>query len=106
MEVLSRLLEEAACNNPDFHFHPKCSALKLTHICFVHDLLIFSAAKISSLRVLNGVLAEFEGLSGLKSNPAKSSLFIVGLPQVEKNVLLEFMQFLKGLFRLDTWESL
>jgi hypothetical protein len=67
----------AACNNHDFRFHPKCSSLKLTHLCFADDLLIFSAAKLCSLRVINEVLAEFEGLTGLKSNPVESSLFMM-----------------------------
>jgi hypothetical protein len=41
-------------------------------------------------------LAEFEGLSGLKSNPAKSSLFVAGLTWPEKSVLHEFMQVPEG----------
>lgn len=43
MEGLSRLFEEAAIHNPLFDFHLKCSSLKLTHLCFADDLLIFSS---------------------------------------------------------------
>jgi hypothetical protein len=98
MEVLSRLLEEAACNNLDFQFHPKCAELKLTHLCFADNLLIFSAAKLNSLRVIHDVLAQFEGLSGLKSNPTKSSVFVSGLPVSTKQELLDFLQVPEGSF--------
>lgn len=40
MEVLSRLLEVSALDHPDFRFHPKCSCFKLSHLCFVDDMLI------------------------------------------------------------------
>jgi len=63
MEVLSRLLE-AACNNLDFQFHPKCSSLKLTHLCFADDLLIFSAAKVISLRVSMEFWLSLKGCQG------------------------------------------
>jgi hypothetical protein len=41
MEILSRLLEDMAVANPRFSFHPRCSSLKLTHLCFADNLLIF-----------------------------------------------------------------
>jgi hypothetical protein len=41
IEGLSWLLEKAVIHNPLFDFHPKCSSLKLTHLCFANDLLIY-----------------------------------------------------------------
>jgi hypothetical protein len=79
MEGLSLLLEEIASNNPLFAFHPKCSSIKLTHLCFADDLLIFFAASINSVKAIKGVLDEFELLSGLKANPSKNSLFCGGV---------------------------
>jgi hypothetical protein len=64
MEVFSKL-----------KFHPRCSKLKLTHLCFVNDLLLFSNASIPSINVVKAVLLEFEKLSGLRANPSKSSFF-------------------------------
>jgi hypothetical protein len=75
MEMFSLLLTEAATIDPRFGFHPKCHSLGLTHLCFADDLLIVSAATTDSIRVIQGVLVEFEDLSGLKANPTKSSSF-------------------------------
>jgi hypothetical protein len=44
MEILFLLLEENTYGNPSFDFHPKCANLKLNHLCFADDLLIFLAA--------------------------------------------------------------
>jgi hypothetical protein len=75
MEVLSLLLEEAASGSSGFIFHPKCSAIKLTHLCFADDLLILSAAHLRSIKAIKEVLREFEDLSRLKANPSKRCWF-------------------------------
>lgn len=41
MEGLSLLLDNVASLNSHFGFHPKCSLIKLNHLCFADDLLIF-----------------------------------------------------------------
>jgi hypothetical protein len=65
----SLLLEEAATNKHGFLFHPKCSVLKLNHLCnhlcFADDLLIFSGGKLRSVQIIKEVIDEFEGQSGL-----------------------------------------
>jgi len=91
MEGLSRLFEEAAIHNPLFDFHPKCSSLKLTHLCFADDLLIFSTASCDSIKVINDVLEEFEELAGLKENPTKSSVFFGGVSLGIKNDIMNFL---------------
>jgi hypothetical protein len=91
MEGLSRLFEEAAIHNPLFDFHPKCSSLKLTHLCFADDLLIFSTAFCDSIKVINDVLEEFEELAGLKENPTKSSVFFGGVSLGIKNDIMNFL---------------
>ena len=35
-----------------FTFHPKCSGLQLTHLCFVDDLMVFIASDLSSIHLL------------------------------------------------------
>lgn len=34
MEMLSRLIEEASKNGKEYSFHPRCSEINLTHLCF------------------------------------------------------------------------
>lgn len=39
MEYFSRILNKAICSG--FLFHKNCKAMKLSHLCFVDDLLFF-----------------------------------------------------------------
>jgi hypothetical protein len=84
MEILSLLLEENTYGNPSFGFIPKCANLKLNHLCFADDLLIFSAATLNSVRVIKDVLVEFESLSGLRANPAKSNIFVLEILMLKR----------------------
>jgi len=79
MEIFSLLLDEGACVNPCFAFHLKCASLKLIHLCFADDLLIFSGGNCSSIQIIKDASVDFERLSGLKANPAKSSIFCAGI---------------------------
>jgi hypothetical protein len=54
-------------------------SFEVTHLCFADDLLLFSEASLSSIHVVKAALKEFEELSGLKANPAKSSMFCSGI---------------------------
>lgn len=45
---------------------------KLSHIFFVDDLLLFSEAYFSQVRLMEHVLAQFFGFSGQKVNRSKS----------------------------------
>jgi len=92
---LSSLLEEVAAS-PAFGFHPKCAAVNLTHLCFVDGLLIFSTTNVSLVTAIVGALAEFEKLSGLKANPAKSSIFSVGILADIKHSILELLHMPEG----------
>lgn len=57
MEGLSLLLGEAACFNPHFGWNPKCSVLKINHLCFADDLLIFSAVSLNPVKVIIDALS-------------------------------------------------
>jgi hypothetical protein len=96
MEVLSLLLTEDAVKDPRFGFHPKCQSLDLTHLCFADDPLTVSAATSNSIQVIQGVLNEFEELSGLKANPAKSSFFSSGVSDEDKMCLLDILKMIGG----------
>ncbi|XP_059434561.1 uncharacterized protein LOC132167566 [Corylus avellana] len=79
-----------------FKFHPKCLKVKLTHLCFANDLLIFSEASLSSINVIKAALVEFDDLSGLKANPSKSSFYCSGILDRIKQVLLNALQMKEG----------
>jgi len=107
MEVLSRLLADIPQAHPSFGFHPRCQPLLINHLCFADDLLIFAAADLNSLSIIKSVLEEFEDISGLKANPAKSSLFCAGVNNEDKKELLELMHMNEGNFpfRYQTFDG-
>lgn len=78
VEVLSKLLDQAA-NERKVGYHPNFLALKLTHLTFVDDLVIFTDAKLHSLTGLKYVLDKFYSWSGLKVNFEKSEIFFSGV---------------------------
>jgi hypothetical protein len=98
MEVLSRLLAEVTLDHSNFGFHPKCQALLINHLCFADDLLIFSTAEMNSFSIIKFVLAEFEDLSGLKTNPAKSSFFCAAVNAKDKKKMVDLLQMAEGFF--------
>ncbi|XP_059440872.1 uncharacterized protein LOC132173392 [Corylus avellana] len=98
MEVFSRIMAAHTGGNVGFKFHPKCERMKLTHLCFADDLLIFSEASLSSIKVIKAALIEFENLSGLKANPSKSSLYCSGVSDRMRHILLDDLMMKEGHF--------
>ncbi|XP_022852082.1 uncharacterized protein LOC111373749 [Olea europaea var. sylvestris] len=48
LEYLSRALK-VATNNLDFNYHPKCGPLKITHLAFADDLMLFARGDSTSI---------------------------------------------------------
>jgi hypothetical protein len=72
--------------------------MKLTHLCFADDLLIFSEANVSFIKVFKDALTEFEELSDLKANSAKSSFYCSEILDRFKNTLLSDLHMKEGNF--------
>lgn len=70
MEYLSRLLS-ICIRDPDFEFNQKCYLIRVTHLAFVDDLLLFDRGDLNSMRIMVGTLEEFTNTSGLKINNEK-----------------------------------
>jgi len=96
MEIFSLLLDEGACVNPCFAFHLKCASLKLIHLCFADDLLIFSGGNCSSIQIIKDASVDFERLSGLKANPAKSSIFCAGMDSGQRKEIIDLLGMNEG----------
>jgi hypothetical protein len=88
MEVFSRLMADYTRDGSRFGFHHRCARLRITHLCFADDLLIFSDASTHSVSILKAALEEFEMLSGLHANPDKSTIFCAGISDRRKELLL------------------
>ena len=78
MEYLSRLFKELR-EEKVFKYHPKCSKLAITHLCFADDLLLFSRGDLESIKMLQRCFSKFSQASGLQANQAKSSIYCGGV---------------------------
>ena len=75
--VLSKLLNQAAIAR-EFEYHPQCREVKLTHLSFADDILVFSDGTEESLLGVIEVMRRFARISGLHINATKSSIFASG----------------------------
>ena len=90
MNVLSYMLNRGA-EDGIFGYHPGCAEVKLTHLAFADDLLIFLDGSEASLAGVFTVLSQFQKFSGLEVNISKTSMFSSGLPeQSQQNILNRF----------------
>jgi hypothetical protein len=81
MEAFSRLMDRAVVRGYLEGFsvaHNNGSALKVSHLLFADDTLIFCGAERDHLVHLKGVLMCFEEVSGLRINLGKSELAPIG----------------------------
>ncbi|XP_075101312.1 uncharacterized protein LOC142176929 [Nicotiana tabacum] len=74
MEYLSRTLKEMA-ERKQYHYHFRCAKLKLTHLCFADDLLIFSRGDVESVTEVLQSFNQFSDASGLQSYWAQLFIF-------------------------------
>lgn len=85
MEYLSRLLKhDLLTDKSGFVFHPQCSRIKLTHLLFADDLLLFCRGDVGSVAALKKVMDKFSAMSGLEINHRKSAMFIAGVKAEDK----------------------
>ena len=78
MDILSKLLDVAVAYGV-FNYHPKCKKVKLTHLCFANDLLIFTKGNIESIVGVQKILKLFYTYSGMQLNCEKSEFFYSGM---------------------------
>ncbi|KAL0380245.1 UNVERIFIED_CONTAM: hypothetical protein Sangu_0088800 [Sesamum angustifolium] len=95
MEYFSRLIKRSTTNS-DFNFHPKCEKLKITHLLFADDLMLFSRGDLPSIRILMECLQEFRDVSGLAVNNAKSNIFTAGIQNDTLDEALAMTDFARG----------
>ena len=86
LNSFSLMLNNAA-RDLKFNYHLRCESARLTHLCFADDLLIFMDGSIQSLQAVLQVLKEFELRSGLAVSLQKSSFFLSGLSDEERDLI-------------------
>lgn len=95
MHVLSKMLDRAALNR-QIGYHPYCQNLKLTHLCFADDLLVFSDGKKQSIEGILKIFKDFAEVSGLRISLEKSTLFMAGVSVRFQEHIMEQYPFDKG----------
>ncbi|XP_050238425.1 uncharacterized protein LOC126687917 [Mercurialis annua] len=93
MEYLSRMLNDVS---NDFCFHKSCKKLKINHLMFADDLLLFCHGDIKSVQFLSDSLNSFKNTSGLSVNPSKSQIFFCNINSELKNRILNMLGFIEG----------
>ena len=86
MNCLSFMLKKAAPQE-GLQYHPNCERVKLTHLSFADDLLIFIGGSLKSVQHVLKVLHEFELRSGLKAIMEKTSFYASGLSASETDTI-------------------
>ena len=95
MEYFTRLMT-AAGDHPLFRFHPSCKTLKLNHLMFADDVLIFSKAHLPTLQIIYNTLEEFYKVAGLRANPEKSQIVCRGCNSQLQQQCLEVTCYKEG----------
>ncbi|KAL9677072.1 hypothetical protein QQ045_005299 [Rhodiola kirilowii] len=78
MECLSRMMQRLK-KEDGFYYHPKCHRIKMSHIMFADDLILFSSGRQSAVGAIKKVVMQFLSCSGLGINLQKSHLFTGGM---------------------------
>ncbi|KAG6506034.1 hypothetical protein ZIOFF_031349 [Zingiber officinale] len=94
IEYLSRCFHHLI--PPDFGFHPGCRTLRITHLCFADDLLVFYRGSFNSITQVMSILKYFEQVSGLHINEGKSLVFFSGVTDHIKAEILTMLNFKEG----------
>ncbi|XP_060190863.1 uncharacterized protein LOC132620187 [Lycium barbarum] len=95
MEYLSRLLGGLR-SNKGFKYHPKCSKLGVTYMCFADDLLLFARGDLSYIKALYQCFMVFSGTFGLQENMSKSCVYFGGVASVDRQNKLQQLGFSEG----------
>ena len=78
MEHLSRILK-ASGEAEEFKFHPRCSKLKLNHLVFADDLMLFYKGDMQSIKTLCQGVQLFSSSSSLEANYSKLGIYLAGV---------------------------
>ena len=74
MEAFSRLLL-SRYESGIICYHPRTSKLKLTHLMFADDVMVFFDGSANSLHGISDSLDDFGSWSGLKLNRNKTEVY-------------------------------
>lgn len=89
MECLSRLLL-SRYDAGYIGYHPRTEELKILHLMFADDVMVFFDGTANSLHGISECLDDFASWSGLHINTTKTELFTVGSDQSESVAITRY----------------
>ncbi|GJY12210.1 RNA-directed DNA polymerase, eukaryota, reverse transcriptase zinc-binding domain protein [Tanacetum coccineum] len=92
MEILSLIVQKKVEEKKDFRFHFGCKQLKLTHVCFTDDLLMFCHGDVV-FGVLKEAIEEFGVISDLLPNYNKSTIIFGSIRMEDQQSILDCVPF-------------
>ncbi|KAG7578003.1 Reverse transcriptase domain [Arabidopsis thaliana x Arabidopsis arenosa] len=95
MNVLSKKIDKAA-SDKKISLHPNCKQLSLTHLCFADDLMVFVKGDKKSIQGTMAVFDDFATHSGLKISLEKSTIYMAGISETDREVILQQFPFEYG----------
>lgn len=89
MECLSRLLV-SRFDAGFIGYHPRTTNLKISHLMFADDVMVFFDGTSNSLHGISECLDDFASWSGLHMNTTKTELFSAGVDQIESQAIISY----------------
>ncbi|GKA73603.1 RNA-directed DNA polymerase, eukaryota, reverse transcriptase zinc-binding domain protein [Tanacetum coccineum] len=93
MEILNLLMIRKIEHNGLFQYHFGCKQLKITHVCFADDLLMFCHGDPVSVKTIKEVIEEFGSVSVLLPNYNKSTIIFGSVNKEDRKSVLDICPF-------------
>lgn len=92
MEHLSRVLKVVG-GSEGFSFHPRCNKMKLNHLVFADDLMLFCKGDMQFIMTLKQGVDIFSSSLGLCANNSNSGIYLAGVDLEFRNKAAQTLDF-------------
>ncbi|GKB49009.1 RNA-directed DNA polymerase, eukaryota, reverse transcriptase zinc-binding domain protein [Tanacetum coccineum] len=96
MEMINLVVKDEIRKKKAFKFHFGCKQLRITHLCFVDDLIMFCHGDSVSVQTLKKALDKFSAITGLHPNIEKCTMFCGSLEDETKSAISSIFPFRDG----------